>query len=167
MGWTNSVLIFHDDVKFILQAEIPHTTIPYIDDVPIHGPATQYVRQDGSYETHPSNPGICQFIWEYFQGLNGVIQHMKYCHGMFSGYKATLCAKEITVVRHQCTIKGRLPDTSRIAKVTNWGPCNNLSDVCAFLGTIGVTRILIKKLRTSSSCINDPHSQGLSFHLWS
>ena len=35
MGWTNSVLIFHDDVTYILQDEIPHTTIPYIDDVPI------------------------------------------------------------------------------------------------------------------------------------
>jgi hypothetical protein len=32
MGWTNLVPIFHDDVTFILQAEIPHITIPYIDD---------------------------------------------------------------------------------------------------------------------------------------
>jgi hypothetical protein len=43
MGWTNSVPIFHDDVTFIiLQAEIPHVTIPYIDDVPIKGPTTTY-----------------------------------------------------------------------------------------------------------------------------
>jgi hypothetical protein len=42
MGWTNSILIFHDDVTFILQAEIPHVTIPYIDDVPIKGPTTIY-----------------------------------------------------------------------------------------------------------------------------
>ena len=35
MGWTNSVPIFHDDVTFILQAETPHITIPYIDDVPV------------------------------------------------------------------------------------------------------------------------------------
>jgi hypothetical protein len=34
MGWTNSIPIFHDNVTFILQAEIPHVTIPYIDDVP-------------------------------------------------------------------------------------------------------------------------------------
>jgi hypothetical protein len=40
MGWTNSVPIFHDDVTFILQAEIAHVTIPYIDDVPIKGPTT-------------------------------------------------------------------------------------------------------------------------------
>ena len=37
MGWTNSVPIFHDDVTFILQAETPHITIPYIDDVPVRG----------------------------------------------------------------------------------------------------------------------------------
>jgi hypothetical protein len=33
MGWTNTVPIFHDDVTYILQDEIPHVTIPYIDDV--------------------------------------------------------------------------------------------------------------------------------------
>jgi hypothetical protein len=35
MGWTNSVPIFHDDVTHILQPEIPDTTVPYINDVPI------------------------------------------------------------------------------------------------------------------------------------
>ncbi len=35
MGWTNSIPIFHDDVTFILQPEIPEFTIPYIDDVPV------------------------------------------------------------------------------------------------------------------------------------
>ena len=39
MGWTNSVPIFHDDVTFILQAETPQVTIPYIDDIPVRGPA--------------------------------------------------------------------------------------------------------------------------------
>jgi hypothetical protein len=42
MGWTNSVPIFHNDVTFILQAEIPHITIPYIDNVPIKGLMTMY-----------------------------------------------------------------------------------------------------------------------------
>ncbi|KAJ3474633.1 hypothetical protein NLI96_g12348 [Meripilus lineatus] len=40
MGWTNSVPIFHDDVTYILQDKIPEWTIPYIDDVPVRGPAT-------------------------------------------------------------------------------------------------------------------------------
>jgi hypothetical protein len=61
MGWTNSVLIFHNDITFLLQAEIPHVTIPYIDDVPIKAPKTMYRKMD-SYETIPENPGICQFV---------------------------------------------------------------------------------------------------------
>lgn len=35
MGWTNAVPIFHDDVTFILQEEIPHHMILYINDVPV------------------------------------------------------------------------------------------------------------------------------------
>jgi hypothetical protein len=48
MGWMNSVLIFHNNNTFILQAEIPHVTIPYIDDVPIKGPTTMYQKVDDS-----------------------------------------------------------------------------------------------------------------------
>jgi hypothetical protein len=78
MGWTNSVPIFHDNVTFILQAEIPHVTIPYIDDIPIKGPTTTYQKVDDSYETIPENPGIRRFVWEHFQNLNRVVQRMKY-----------------------------------------------------------------------------------------
>ena len=35
MGWTNSVPIFHDDVTYILQEEIPDYTVPYVDNVPL------------------------------------------------------------------------------------------------------------------------------------
>ena len=53
MGWTNSVPIFHDDVTHILQPEIPDTTVPYIDDVPIRGPETCYVLADRTEERIP------------------------------------------------------------------------------------------------------------------
>jgi hypothetical protein len=33
-GWTNLVPIFHDNVTSILWEEIPHVTIPYINNVP-------------------------------------------------------------------------------------------------------------------------------------
>ena len=144
MGWTNSVPIFHDDVTHILQSEIPHVTQPYIDDVPIRGPATRYIQPNGEPETIPENSGIRRFVWEHFQDLNRVVQRMKYCGGTFSGYKSFLCAPEITVLGHRCTIHGRLPDQSRVDKVINWGPCRDLSDVRAFLGTIGVCRLFIK-----------------------
>src|SRR5277367_3499610 len=69
---------------------------------------------------------------------------MKYSGGTFSGYKSTLCAPEITVLGHRCTFNGRLPDQSRVSKIINWGPCNDLTDFRAFLGTIGVCRLFIR-----------------------
>src|SRR5271168_5109604 len=69
---------------------------------------------------------------------------MKYSGGTFSGYKSLLCAAEITVLGHRCTIDGRLPDQSRVEKIVNWGPCKDLTDVRAFIGTIGVCRLFIK-----------------------
>ena len=73
MGWTNSVPIFHDDVTYILQPEIPHDTQPYINDVPVKGTATRYIKEDGEPETIPENPGIRWFIWEHVQDLNHVV----------------------------------------------------------------------------------------------
>ena len=69
---------------------------------------------------------------------------MKYSGGTFSGYKTILGAEEFLLLGHRCTINGWLPDQSRISKVTNWGPCKDLSDVRVFLGTIGVCRMFIK-----------------------
>ncbi|KAF7350636.1 Integrase catalytic domain-containing protein [Mycena sanguinolenta] len=144
MGWTNSVPIFHDDVTFILQPEIPEFTIPYIDDIPGRGPASTYQSEDGTYETIAENPGIRRFVWEHFNNLNQIVQRMKYCSGTFSGIKSILCAGSITVVGHVCTPAGRIPDEKRVSKIVNWGPCKDLSEVRAFLGTIGVVRIFIQ-----------------------
>src|SRR5277367_1524797 len=68
---------------------------------------------------------------------------MKYSGGTFSGYKLTLCTPEITVLGHRCTFDGKLPDQSRVAKI-DWGPCTDLTDVRAFIGTIGVCRLFIR-----------------------
>ena len=144
MGWTNSVPIFHDDVSFILQPEIPHVTIPYIDDVPLKGPPTRYIQLDGTCESIPENPSIRRFVWEHFQNLNRVVQRMKYCGGTFSGTKIALCVPEISVLGHRCTPEGRLPDESRVVAIKKWGPCSTLSEIRAFLGTVGVLRIFIR-----------------------
>jgi hypothetical protein len=132
MGWTNSVPILHDNVTYILQPEIPHITIPYIDDTPVKGPKSKYRTISGSYETIPENPAIRHFIWEHFDNLNRVVQRMKYCRGMFSGPKLFLCVPEIIVLGHRCNIEGRMADPTRIDTVSKWGPCRTLTEVKAF-----------------------------------
>ena len=74
MGWTNSVPIFHDDVTFILQEEIPHVTVPYIDDIPVKGLKMRYELPNGSYETILENSGIRHFVWEHVNNVNQVLQ---------------------------------------------------------------------------------------------
>jgi hypothetical protein len=153
MGWTNSVPIFHDDVTYILQPEIPDTTIPYIDDVPIRGPEGRYTLPDGTEERIPSNPGIRRFIWEHFQNVNRVVQRVKYCGGTFSGYKSTLCTEEIVAVGHRCTPQGRLPDPKYIDKISKWGPCKTVSEIRTFLGTIGVCRMFIQNFARRANAL--------------
>ena len=120
MGWTNSVPIS-----------------PYTDDVPIKGPQTRYILPNGEYETIPENPGI-RFVQEHFRGLNRVVAHMRYSGGRLSCTKSIICAPEVTILGHRCTHEGRLWDESRVAVVTNWGACTDLTDIRSFLGTIGV-----------------------------
>jgi hypothetical protein len=69
---------------------------------------------------------------------------MKYCGGTFSGPKLFLCVPEIFVLGHRCTPEGRLPNESRVSAIQKWGPCQSLSEVRAFLGTVGVVQIFIK-----------------------
>jgi len=76
--------------------------------------------------------------------MNRIVQRMKYCGGTFSGPKLFLCVPEIIVLGHRCTHEGRLPDESHIIAIRNWRPCENLSEVRAFLGTIGAIRIFIR-----------------------
>ena len=155
MGWTNSVPILHDDVSYILQPEIPEFTIPYIDDIPIKGPVSRYHRSDGTYETIPENSGIRRFVWEHFQNLNRIVQRMRYSGGTYSGPKAFLCVPEIIVLGHRCNYEGRQADPTRVAAIRDWGPCKTLTEVRAFLGTIGVCRIFIKDFaRRASLLIN-------------
>lgn len=149
MGWTNSVPIFHDDVTYILRDEIPHVTIPYVDDVPCKGPKTRYelLPDDPSglaYETIPENPGIRRFVWEHFENINRVVQRMRYAGGTFAGKKTYLCVEDFMAVGHRCTYHGRRPEEDRVAKVMKWAACQTLTDVRAFLGTVGVCRIFIK-----------------------
>ena len=58
MGHTNAVQIYQANMAFILQDEIPHHTMPFIDDLPVKSETTRHQRADGSYETIPDNVGI-------------------------------------------------------------------------------------------------------------
>lgn len=143
MGYTNSMQIQHGDLTFLLQDEIPDIAVPFVDDVPVKGPRTRY-ETTNSFETIPENKGIRKFVWEHLNNVNRIIQCIKHAGGTFSALKSHLCVPEALVVRHLCTYERRLPDTARIQKITDWPPCQNLTEVRGFLGTLGTIRIFIR-----------------------
>lgn len=164
MGWTNSVPIFHDDVTYILQEEMPDVTWPFLDDVPVGGPPTRYEQPDGTFETISENAGIRRFVWEQFQRLNRVVQRMTYAGGTFSGKKSVLCAEEFVVVGHLCTYQGRKPLPERVGVIERWPPCQEVKDVRAFLGTIGTMRIFIKDFAKRAEPIQKLTRLDVPFH---
>jgi hypothetical protein len=116
MVWLNSLPIFHANVTYTLQHEIPDVTIPFLDNAPIKGLLTQYKQPNSSYKTHPDNPGICCFVWKHFQNLNCIVQHIKYVGCTWSGPKAFICVSETLIVGHMCCYKGHQAADSKSIK---------------------------------------------------
>lgn len=144
MGYTNSVQIMQGDVTFILQAEIPHITQPFIDDVAVKGPTTRYENSDGTFELHAGNPGIRRFVWEHLNNVHRIIHRMGHHGGTFSGKKLEMCVPEVIIVGHRCTYKGREVVQEKLQVITDWPACTSVSEVRAFLGTLGLFRIFIR-----------------------
>jgi hypothetical protein len=144
MGYTNAAQIMHGDVTYMLQDEIPKYTIPYIDDVPVRGPATRYELPDGSCELITANAGVRRFVYEHLQVMHRILHRAKLFGATFSGKKIKMCAPQIEMVGAMVSYEGRVPDQSRVKAIVEWPPCKTVFDVRSFLGTCGVMRVFIK-----------------------
>jgi hypothetical protein len=52
-GSTNAVAIFHGDVTFLLEPEMPHVAKPFLDDTAIRGLASHFETPDGGMKPFP------------------------------------------------------------------------------------------------------------------
>jgi hypothetical protein len=144
MGYTNSPAEFQKCMTFILQDEIPDVANIFIDDLPIKGPKTQYLDQNGKPEVLQENPKIRRFVWEHAQDVNRVMHRIKCAGATFSPKKTQICRPEALIVGQKCTPNGRLPDEDRISKIMKWPPMKTVTEVRGFLGLCGTVRIWIK-----------------------
>jgi hypothetical protein len=154
-GWTNAGAIFHEDVTFILQEEIPDVAWPFMDDCSIKGPATRYETEDGGFESIPTNPGIRRFVWEHLQDVHRILHRLRCAGATVSAKKLFVAVPEVVVLGHKCTYEGRIPDDTKTAKIRDWPPCKNLRDVRAFLGVTGYMRVWIKNYSTIARPLHD------------
>ena len=143
-GFTNSPSEFQACMSFILQDEIPHVANIFIDDLPIKGPSSEYLDENGKPETIKGNPGIRRFIWEHAQDVHRVVHRVGHAGGTFSPFKTQLARREVLVVGQKCTPQGRLPDDLKIQRILDWKPPRDVKDVRGFLGLCGTVRIWIK-----------------------
>lgn len=143
-GYTNAVQIQQGDLTFILQDEIPHITQPFLDDIPIKGPSSYYLLPNGQYETIPGNPQIRRFIFEHLVNVNRIVHRIRHAGGTFNARKSIFAAPKVMIVGHVCSALGRTPDESKVQKIRDWPTPEELTDVRAFLGTLGLMRIFIK-----------------------
>ena len=142
-GFTNSPAEFQKCMAIILQDEIPHIANIFIDDLPIKGPATQYLDFEGNPEVLTENPGIRRFIWEHAQDVHRIMHKVKTAGATFAANKAQICLPEVLIIGQTCNAQGRSPDTTKVDKILTWPPLVNLKEVRRFLGLCGTVRIWI------------------------
>jgi hypothetical protein len=145
MGYTNVVQIYQADMSFILQEEIPHYTMPFINDLPVKSGTTRYQNEDESYKTMPETSGICRFIWEHLIVVNQILQHLQNVGATVSTTNFVLAAPDAVIVSHKCTFKGWIPHEAKGQNIQDWPDCASvrLTHIRRFLGTCGVLHIFI------------------------
>jgi hypothetical protein len=163
MGYTNVVQIYQADMSFILQEEIPHYTMPFIDDLPVKSGMTRYQDADGSYETMPAIPGIRRFIWEHLIIVNQILQHLQNVGATVSAKKFVLAAPDAVIVGHKCTFEGQIPHEAKVQKIQDWPECASVMHVHGFLGTYGVLRIFIRNFAAIARPLVNLTRKGVPF----
>jgi hypothetical protein len=163
MGYTNSPAEFQKCMTFVLQDEIPETANIFIDDLPIKGPATQYLQKDGKPEVLLENPGIRRFIWEHAQDVHRVMHRINCVGATFSPKKTQICRPKVVIVGITCSPEGRSPDSDRIAKVLKWPTLTSLKEVRGFLGLCGTVRIWIENYSKLARPLTELYHKDIEF----
>jgi hypothetical protein len=160
---SNSVQIYQADMSFILQEEIPHYTMPFIDDLLVKSGMTRYQDKDGSYKTILENPGIHRFIWEHLIIVNWVLQHVQNVGATVSAKKFMLAAPDVVIVGHKCTFEGRIPHEAKVQKIQDWPECVSVAHIRGFLGTCGVLGIFIRNFAVIARPLVNLTQKGVPF----
>ena len=109
-------------MTMILHDEIPQKANIFIDDLPIKGPKTQYLDEEGNPEVLKENPGIQRFIWEHALDVHRMMHKVTCAGATFAAAKAQICLPEVLIIGQICNAQGRSPDTKKVDKILSWPP---------------------------------------------
>jgi hypothetical protein len=134
-GATNSVAQFVRIVTKILEDLIPNSVLPFLDDIGVKGPMSDY----GGAEIVP---GVRKYILEHIQAIDQALVRIERAGGTI-GPKSQFCMDGIKVVGFVCSAEGRRPDSTKVIKILEWRSCQNTEEVRAFIGVCVYFRIWI------------------------
>ena len=95
MGYTNSLAEFQKCMSFILHDKILDVANIFIDDLPIKGPESRYLMENGEPEVLKENPGIQRFIWEHAEDVHRIIHRVRCAGGTFASNKAQILGGKV------------------------------------------------------------------------
>jgi xanthine dehydrogenase iron-sulfur cluster and FAD-binding subunit A len=84
--------------------------MPYLDDVCIKGPKTDYQRE-------LIKPGIQKFVAEHLVNINAVLANIKRASATISGHKSDFCYPSIILVGYRVDKEGRHPSDQKVEKI--------------------------------------------------
>lgn len=163
MGFTNSPAEFQKCMVFVIEPEIPHTANIFIDDLPIKGPATQYLDAAGNPEVLAENSGIRRFIWEHAIDVHRIMHQVKCSGATFAHKKMQVARQEVVIVGQRCTPQGRMPDKEHVDKILNWPTLTDAKSVRRFLGLCGTVRIWIQNYSQLARPLSELYHKDAEF----
>jgi hypothetical protein len=134
-GATNSIAQFVRIVEKILEPLLNHVAMPFMDDVGVKGPYTDYDNEEVL-------PGIRRFIYEHIQNLDQTLERIERA-GVSIGPKSQFMKKGMTIVGFSTGSFGRLPEVTKVIKIISWPSCTCVSDARAFIGVCVFYRIWV------------------------
>jgi len=137
----------------------------FIDDLPIKGPAIQYLTPEGVSETIKENKGIRRFIWEHAQDVDRIMHRVRWSGATFSPNKSQIYLPEVVIVGQKCTAEGQLPDIDKVDKILHGLHYPTPTEAREFLGLCGTMRIWIKNYSALAQPISELWRQKVDF-IW-
>jgi hypothetical protein len=136
MGTTNSVAEFVRVVTKILQDLVPHVCMPYMDDIAVKGPKTDY---NGELLI----PGVRRFVGEHIMNIDKVLRNLELAGATASGFKSDWGYDSMGVVGYVVDKHGRHPANKKVQKIKEWPPCTSPKDVRMFIGLCVYYRVWV------------------------
>jgi hypothetical protein len=136
MGTTNSVAEFVRVMTKICRDHIPNRCMPYLDDVCVKGPKTDYAGEE-------IEPGIRRYVAEHFSNIDAVLADIERAGATVSGHKSDFGYPSMVVVGYRIDSKGRHPDKKKVEKITSWPACRDKKEIRMFVGICVYYRVWI------------------------